>query len=67
LTLPETFVAAIGTRTFEVPRAACLDIFFSNRFLAADLSAMLERYGFALSQYAETASSAEAVWHAERI
>jgi hypothetical protein len=49
-----------------VPQGACLDVFFSNRFRPADLTGLLERHGFDRGASKETATSAEAVWHAER-
>jgi hypothetical protein len=67
LTLPQDRAVSIDEMAFEIPRGACLDVFFSNRFRAVDLAAMPERCGFGRSHRTETAISAEAVWHAERI
>jgi len=42
-----------------------LEVFFTNRFRPAELSGLLDRHGFSLCQYRQTAEAAEAVWHAE--
>gem|GEM_PF-4952006 len=67
LTLLQTQVVSIDTAAFEIPAGTCLDMFFSNRFRPANLTARLDRHGFGRSYYTETAAMVEAVWHAERI
>ena len=66
LTLMQPFEAAIGSVTIAVPQGTCLDVFSSNRFRPGDLTGLLERHGFDPGAHRETATAAEAVWHAER-
>jgi len=67
LTLSQTQVVSIDTAVFEIPAGTCSDVFFSNRFRPAGLTARLDRHGFGRSYYTETAVMAQAVWHAERL
>lgn len=67
LTIPQATVVSMDATRIEVPRGACFEVFFSNRFRPADLTAMLRRHGCGRSYYLETAISEEAVWHAEQI